>query len=397
MSDSSISSNSIRVSLFRTPECELVATLSRRPLGIPGRDRARAIIESGVDWTRIFVLAEYWEVEPVFFENLGRLDCNLPAEISERAQLCGRRARSRATAAALWTVDAIRQVEEAGIPCILLKGAALGVLGYDDLSYRTFADGDILVAKRDLIAATGVLKASGFEPLFRADDAALLIANGHALESVKNGQKVELHWTLFSTHLGLDLVVDDLWSSALSIEIAGRSIRTLDRGSLFFFLCGHGAKHEWERFRWICDIAQLADRLTDADIVRVHDLARRHHAERIVLLAIELAQSLVGSDMTRLRSRPRGDAVALAPAVTRAMLHYEDLANRPASTGPDDFRSRLRALYYWIRMRERLRDRALILGRAFVAPMSASEVPLPGAILHRSARLMRLALGRHER
>jgi hypothetical protein len=378
--------------MYDSPECELVAMLSRFPLTEAQRGRALGAIDSGVDWPRAFKLAEHWEVEPVFFANLAQIDVGMPDEITRLAKVNELRARSRATASALWTADVFCQLQAAGIPCILLKGPALGVLAYDNLSFRTFADADLLVEKKDLVRAGAHLRSLGFEPLFGTLESDKLIRNGHALEFANDSRKVELHWTLLSSHLALDLGVDELWTLAVPIEIAGRAVLTLDSSSLFLFLCAHGAKHEWARFRWVCDIAQLGDRLTNDEVARVDALAKRHHARRIVLLAMEMAQSLAASELTSLRSRSFGDARRVAPLVARAKNHYETLDERPPSAGPDDFSSRLAALRYWIGTRERLRDRALVLIRAFMSPVFDRGVNLPAEIVRRSLRLLTLVL-----
>jgi len=386
--------SALSASLFVTGECDLVATLSRQPLTPLLRDRALARIESGVDWDRAFNLAKHWEVEPVFFSNLLRLDSKIPKEIVGRAAQSEMQARARATAATLWAVDVVRQMEGVGIPCIMLKGPALGVIAYDDLSFRTFADADLLVTKDDLIRARDHLQGLGFEPLFDSGDEEILVRNGHALEFANSGRKVELHWTLLSHHLALDLPADDLWNSATSIEIAGRELRTLDRVSLFLFLCAHGAKHEWERFRWVCDIAQLAERLTDVEMARVGALARQHNARRIVLLATEMARLIAYADTLGLGQSGFGDASRVTSLVKRAAYHYESLADLPPSPGQSDFGSRFAALTYWMGARERLRDRLLVLSRAFLAPVNSDQGNLPVRILFRSARLMLLAFRR---
>jgi hypothetical protein len=381
-------------SLFATPESDLVAALSRQPPNPFHVERVLACIESGVNWGRAFTLAEHWEVEPVFFANLMRLAPDIPSEILDRAKTNELRARSRATAATLWSIDVLDKLEAAGIPCILLKGPALGVVAYDDLSFRTFADADLLVPESDLTRAGDHLQNLGFEPVFRGADQGMLIRNGHALEFAGNGRKVELHWTLLSHHLALDMPSHELWKSSISVSIAGRNVRTLDRSTLFLFLCAHGAKHEWERFRWVCDVAQLGDRLTDLEIARVEALALQHNARRIVLLGIEMARSIAYADVERLGAHRFGEAGRLTSLVKRAVNHYESLAEHPPSPGPGDFESRFAALRYWVGARERITDRILVLTRAFLAPINAHRRNFPLTILRRSARLVSLAFRR---
>jgi len=379
--------------LFTTPECELVATLSRVGLVTALEERACAIVHSGIDWDRTFRIAEHWEVEPVFFSSLARLNC-VPADVMELAKSRAMRARSRATAVALWTTNLLKRIEDEGVPCILLKGAAIGVVAYDDPSFRTSADADILVSNDDLRRVHAMLESWGFVPTFKKDDISMLINNGHALEFMNESRKVELHVTLLSDYLCLELPVADLWTSAITIQVAGHRVRTLDRVSFFIYLCAHGAKHEWQRFRWVCDVGRLGEKLTENEALRVEEIAGQLHARRIILLAIEIARSLTGANMPALSARNFGDRDKIASLVTRAARHFEDLAHKPPSPGREDFESRFEGLKYWMQARERMRDRVRVVACAFFAPVRGSGARLPSSILRRSSRLVSLAFRR---
>jgi hypothetical protein len=379
--------------LFSTLECELVAALSLQPLEAALEDRANSIVRSGVNWERTFVIAEHWEVEPVFFSTLAQLSA-VPSTIAEHARTRATRARSRSIAGALWTSNLINRIEAQGAPCILLKGAAIGALAYGDPSFRTFADADILIADNDLHRVSAMLETWGFQPIFSKADVDSLVSNGHALEFINGSQKVEIHVALLSGHLSLDIPVDDLWTSAVSIVVAGQKVLTLDRINSFIYLCAHGAKHEWQRFRWVCDVSQLGSKLTEEEARRVEEIARRIHMRRIILLATEIAHALTGSDMRALRSRNFGNRADIASLITRAARQFEDLSSKPPRPGQEDFQSRFAGLMYWMRARERLRDRFRVATRAFFAPIRTTAPQIPLSILRRSARLVSLAIRR---
>jgi hypothetical protein len=134
--------------------------------------------------------------------------------------------------------------------------------------------------------------------------------------------------------------------------------------------------------------------LTELEITRVESLARQHNARRIVLLGMEMARSIAYADVGRLRAHRFGKTGRVASLVKRAAAHYEKQAELPPSPGPVDFDSRWAALRYWVGARERIRDRMLVLTRAFLAPINAHRRDLPRSILRRSARLMSLAMRR---
>lgn len=130
---------------------------------------------------------------------------------------------------------ALGDLHGAGIPTLLLKGAALSLLHYRDTGARPMADVDVLVPLERAEEACRVLEAGGWAP---QPHARRLIAMRHAgCFSAGPGREVDLHWySLF-----LSAPDDDFWESAVPIELGGVSSLTLEPADQLLHVCMHGA------------------------------------------------------------------------------------------------------------------------------------------------------------
>jgi hypothetical protein len=59
------------------------------------------------------------------------------------------------------------------------------------------------------------------------------------------------------------------------------------------YLAAHGAKDGWRRLIWVIDFAQLLRRCRDMDWVKILERAQRSYSSRALLLAIDLASTLL--------------------------------------------------------------------------------------------------------
>jgi len=90
-------------------------------------------------------------------------------------------ARNRALAAELG--ELLRLFEESGIRALPFKGPVLALDLFGDLALREFVDLDILVPAGEILRATDLIEARGYEPLYRVGRARLDARQAHALRS----------------------------------------------------------------------------------------------------------------------------------------------------------------------------------------------------------------------
>jgi hypothetical protein len=315
------------------------------------------------------------------------------AEITELE----RTQRAFALSRTLQVVDLSARLTAAGIPTIVLKGPAVAMAAYGDCSRRTFADIDLLVRKDDLTAASDFLIAGGYTPKFAPEMVSALVSGQHALEFAGPGPVVEIHWSLLSRHLRFDMWPEELWQDACRLQCADSEFTALAPHHLFLYLCAHGAKHEWMRFRWICDVAQLARRLTRSDADRVIALATKTHTERIVGLALRLVRAVFGDEESPFPphafsvDRDTDALVAVARAQFDESSEAAPVLLPPRLAGLHPY---VRPLTFWIRSRERRRDQLVCAARFVFEPVPRKSGAGVFSSIVRPARLAANALMR---
>jgi hypothetical protein len=184
------------------------------------------------------------------------------------------------------TAPAIGALERAGIPTLVLKGAALALHDYDDLGLRPMADVDLLVPYGQVPDAIGVLDAMGYQGQ-RVTVAHQRDHHGRPSEE-PGGGRIDLHWQL-NTALGRpgppQRWCDEFWAASVELEVAGQATRRLDPADQLLHVCVHGAG--WDsgaRLRWVADATTIVaragprldwDRLVDQAVDRRVVLALR--------------------------------------------------------------------------------------------------------------------------
>ena len=82
-----------------------------------------------------------------------------------------------------------------------------------------------------------------------------------------------------------------------SLLLLGSSVPNLPVEEGLLILCIHGAKHLFERLKWICDIAELIRAHPGIDWDRVVKLAKTFRIERILYLGLFLAHTMLDIDL----------------------------------------------------------------------------------------------------
>jgi hypothetical protein len=370
-------------------ETELVATLCRMPISGAARSRARELVDLPLDWNAFFQRALEWEMEPVVMSNLRLHFADVIADnVMAIASTRERHSRAVALSRTLILIEVVKKLNNSGIDLIVLKGPATGVAAYGDPSFRFFSDIDLLVKRADIERARDVLITLGYSADYEPASEARLIGDQHALEFAGPSMKVELHCSLLSRHLRFEIDLDEIWESAPTVEFAGAHIKVLDRPHLFVFHCAHGTKHEWERPRWICDTAQLTERLDDQQVNRVLALAHRANGVRIVALALRVASAILGEIRTPLFSELEVPAAETAKIVdeVKARLWLDEIP-QPSRDWLSRLDPRLRPLVFWARARERRIDQIACIARVLFVPTENDAGPAPLRWLQRPLRL----------
>jgi hypothetical protein len=148
---------------------------------------------------------------------------------------------------------------EAGVPVILLKGAALIKTLYTDPAVRPMNDLDLLVRRFDIPRAVRALQAGGFQRLM--DN---YIRYHVFMLGGQSGQtSVELHWSLVLNDQRFPELIDWFWSQSQPLEASNPRVGVLSPMAEMLYLAAHlGLQHKSQgRLIWWYDLYLLLNNL----------------------------------------------------------------------------------------------------------------------------------------
>jgi hypothetical protein len=166
--------------------------------------------------------------------------------------------------------SALERLDSAGIDALLLKGAALVHLDYQDAGVRPMADLDVLVRPDDVEDAVAVLGSLGWTS--RSSRSPSRLAALYA-DDLRNGlgQGLDLHWRILMS----PEPEHDLWREAVPLTLAGAETRALSAADRLLHVCAHGlVPNDPPAIRWVADAATITRR-HEIDWARLVDQARR--------------------------------------------------------------------------------------------------------------------------
>jgi len=147
--------------------------------------------------------------------------------------------------------------EAAGIPTLVLKGAALSTMHYDDMALRPMSDFDILVPEDRGPALVRQFIREGWVPDWphvHAPGADYFFRFRHALDlSHPQHGTVDLHWhvLLEATYRGADA---HFWEGSIPLRIKSVLTRALNPADQLLHTCLHGYPYNpMPSIRWIAD------------------------------------------------------------------------------------------------------------------------------------------------
>lgn len=217
----------------------------------------RKALAQVTDWRALGVLAIRHRAAVLFLRgaDLGKA---APPLLARRRRRWLRRGLEQLAA----LKQAVHCLESGGVPCLVLKGLPLSRQLHGHPLARESGDIDLLVAPETMAAAEQILEAAGwrrFRPA-AATAARLRRYRRFAMDYAFRGPQgvtLELHWRLDRNPYYLDLPFESLRTAAVAVELGEDSFRALGAEDCLLYLVAHAARHHWQRFQWLCDLALL--------------------------------------------------------------------------------------------------------------------------------------------
>ena len=273
----------------------------------PPSDRRTDVIRTAAagpfDWPRFLRVARRHQVIGLVHEGLTHARPDVPREIvgeigTQAATLVRKNLAMAAEALRLQ-----RLFDDADLPVLFVKGAALAVLAFGNLGLRSGQDIDLLVGSETLPAATALIMRAGysrFDPPADISDARLRLImplrKDLGFVHQATGVRIELHWRLFlNPHA---MTETSMMAASQVVPLAGSGgLRTLGDEDLFAYLCMHGALHWWYRLKWLADINALLAATSEDRVECLVGAAEVRGAGRAAAQALLLCRRLLGTPL----------------------------------------------------------------------------------------------------
>jgi hypothetical protein len=262
-----------------------------------------ALFRSDLDWDAILDAAERHRLAPLVYHSLRSLGEHggVPATAMERLRRLyyWQAARNAHFHGELRRI--VGAFSQAGVSAIVLKGAAIAELVYENIALRPMQDLDLLVRKADLNTADRIVRGLGYAPNQSYRSAEWYREHHHHLAPYASAQTqavVEVHHDVLPPSAAVRPSLDELWRHARSVRIASVRTLVLAPEHLLVHLCLDVSCVDAfvGRLLTLCDISAAIERYeNEIDWIRLLSTVRDQDAERFVYYPLWLARRMVGA------------------------------------------------------------------------------------------------------
>ena len=229
---------------------------------------------------------------------------------------------------------------DAGVSCLVIKGAALGYTLYRQPHTRRRSDADLLVRAGDAERVARVLEAGGYARATEiSGDFATSQMHFDRADCADHRFALDIHWRVVNTHAFVDAIAfDEYAASRVPVPGLGASAWTLSTAHALALACVHRAAHHWnsDDLLWLWDVHLLASALPAAEAGAFADAASRAGIRAVCADALQAAADrfatpsaagLIARVAPRRGDREEASARFLTSGLRQADILRSDLAS----------------------------------------------------------------------
>jgi hypothetical protein len=261
--------------------------------------RTRA--DARVNWKEWFELVHAHRLVPHSQRALGAVRALSPPDVAEALMKETVTIAARSLARTRQLAELLSVLAADGVRALPFKGPALSLAAYGDLGVRDSIDLDVVVRPDDIDAARAAMIRAGYAPrteMSPAQERTLQRSFGHFVYAAPHGgAAVELHWRFAAPRYPWSIPAEEVFSRAVTIDLAGSPIASPDATDQLLLQLMHGARHQWERLEWLVAFAQLLRRVGENEEVLI-ERAEANGSSRALSLALRLAHDLLGAPLS---------------------------------------------------------------------------------------------------
>lgn len=355
------------------PEAQLLLDCARTQLEASTANRIVKRLQTDIDWSYLLGMAYRHNLGPLLYRSLEAVAPNTVPE-AVRAELKARLQIDIQNSLFLTKElqDLLALFNRHNLLVLPYKGPVLATSVYHELALRPFSDLDILVRERDILPAMDVLTACGYEIIrpLRIAQAEKKIQSRRVKQLVEKSPwayqlvlahpdrhvVVELHWRIAPKYI-FPNDSDPLWQDLSPVSLGKTTVLSFAPENLLWFLGVHGAKHQWQRLNWLCDLAELMRVYPHLNWDQIVAQATQLGIERRLYLGLLLAHCLLATPLPQAIERKIQTTPQVKALAQQVIEKVFDDAGQTA-TG-----SHLQRLAFQLRAIDRVVDRGRYLWR----------------------------------
>jgi hypothetical protein len=350
------------------PEVELLLCCARTHIDAGTAERIRETLSDEIDWAYLIQTASWHGVMPLLYRSLNTI-CpeSVPKAIFEQLWKDFLVNAQRNLILTVELLKLLELLEGNGICAIPFKGPVLASSVYGDLALRQFSDLDILVHKQDILKTKNLVASMGYQPTIKLTHAqeSIYLQSVNEYHFMGPNIGLDLHWGFAPKYVSFPLNLTHLWPRLELVPLAGTSVKSIPPMDMLQTLCMHGAKHHWTRLGWICDIAELIGIHRGLDWEQLMRQTGQLRTRRMLFLGVLLAHKFLGTTIPRevqLSAQTENGVKALIKQVqfqlfSQTVGSLEEVGIPPFSFAEKEFFQLKEALFFYLKARERLRDK----------------------------------------
>jgi hypothetical protein len=227
----------------------------------------------------------------------------------------------------------LARLSEAGLACLILKGAALAHTLYRQPHTRRRSDADLLIQPADADRVTALLEADGYVRAVEiSGDYATSQLHLDRSDAPDSRYALDIHWRIVNAHAFADAIgFDEFAASRIPVPGLGPHAWTLCTAHALALACIHAVAHHpnSDDLLWLWDVHLLVAAMTGAERDAFVDVARRSAARAVCAHTLAAADARFGTPgaaalIDQVRPRP-GDAAELSAQFLGSRLSLADI------------------------------------------------------------------------
>lgn len=251
--------------------------------------------KAALNWERIFVTAEQNGVAPLIYENITRqpaLAARVPGSLLEQYRRYTLHNSLKKQERTLYLIQALKFLREKSIRVIVLKGASLDLLVYDQPWYTAYDDTDLILSpRREMLSDRQVMEIGHF---FYKKQVEFDFFEHHDISM--NGM--------------LPIDFEAVWQAARPVHFRDEEMLVLSPEDQLLSICINSCRKRFFKLKSLLDLCETVKKTTPFDWDEFTRRCRKYACGSIVYAAFYVAMKTMGLEIPEKVFRSLGVSAA---------------------------------------------------------------------------------------